>query len=159
MALNNGSTANLPVIPIGAYYRDGTVLQDAIGGATYTVSGGNVSLSLSPISGVVILPSPASVDLTPPTATLSLVPAANSAGVNNSSPVSVQITAADTGSGVSEILYWVDGGSVTSVVTSTATVSVSGGGAHTVGVRVLDNAGNISQQYTQAININLSTAQ
>ena len=42
---------------------------------------------------------------------------------------------------------------------STVSVSVSGAGAHTVGVRVLDNAGNISQQYTQPVNINLSAPQ
>ncbi len=156
VALNNGSLANMPVIPVGAYYPNGTVLQDAIGGATYTVSNGNLSLTLSPISGVLLLPAPASADLTPPTASLSLTPAANSSGRNNRSPVSVNIAASDTGSGVSRILYWVDGGPVTSIAAATATVSVGGAGAHTVGVRVLDNAGNISQQYTQQVNIDLS---
>ena len=159
VALNNGSIANVPVIPVGAYYRDGSLLQDALGGATYTVSGGNVSLTLNPISGVLLLLAPASVDLSPPTASLSTTPAANSSGVNNSSPVLVKITAGDMGSGVSQILYWVDGGPVSAVAASTATVSVSGAGAHTVGVRVLDNAGNISQTYTQPVNIDLSTAQ
>ncbi len=159
VALNNGSRANMPVIPVGAYYPNGTVLQDAIGGATYTVSGGSVSLTLNPISGVLLLPAPASADLTPPTASLSLTPAANANGVNNSSPTSVKITASDSGSGVSRILYWVDGGPVSSAAASTATVSVSGAGAHIVGVRVLDNAGNISQQYTQPVNIDLSRAQ
>jgi hypothetical protein len=72
--------------------------------------------------------------------------------------VLVKITASDTGSGVRQILYWVDGGPVSSAAGSTATVSVTGAGAHTVGVRVLDNAGNISQQYTQPLNIDLSTA-
>ena len=159
VALNNGSSANMPVIPAGAYYPDGTVLQDAIGGATYTVLGGNVSLTLSPISGVLLLPAPASADLTPPAASLSLTPAANSNGWNNSSPVSVNITATDGGSGVSQILYWVDGGPVSSAAASTATVSVSGAGTHALGVRVLDKAGNISQQYTQPVNIDLSGAQ
>lgn len=159
VALNNGSSANMPVIPVGAYYPNGTVLQDALRGATYTVSGGNVSLTLNPISGVLLLPAPASADLTPPQASLSLAPAANTDGWNNSSPVLVKITASDTGSGVSQILYWVDGGPVSSAAGSSATVSVSGAGTHTVGVRVLDNAGNISQQYTQPVNINLSSAQ
>ena len=156
VALNNGSGANTPVIPVGAYYPDGTKVQDAVGGATYTVSGGNVSLTLNPISGVLLLPAPASADLTPPSASLGLIPAADADGRNHSSPVSVTITASDAGSGVSRILYWVDGGPVTSVAASTATVSVSGAGAHTVGVRVLDNAGNLSQQYTQTLNIDLS---
>jgi glycosidase len=156
VALNNGSGSNAPVIPVGAYYPDGTVLQDAIGGATYTVSSGSVTLTLNPISGVLLLPAPASADLTPPTASLSLVPAASSSGRSNRSPVTVNITASDTGSGVSRILYWIDGGPVTSLAASTAVVSVSGSGTHTVGVRVLDNAGNISQQFTQVVNIDLS---
>ena len=159
VALNNGASANTPAIPVGAYYPDATVLQDAIGGATYTVAGGNVSLTLNPLSGVLLLPAPASVDLTPPTASLSLTPAANGSGWNTSSPVSVNITASDTGSGVSRILYWVDGGPVSNAAASTATVSVSGAGAHTVSVRVLDNAGNISRQYTQPVNIDLSGAE
>ena len=158
VALNNGSNANTPVIPVGAYYPDATVLQDAVGGATYTVTGGHVSLTLNPITGVLLLPAPASADLTPPTASLSLTPAANGNGWNNTSPVSVNIAASDTGSGVNRILYWVDGGTVSSVAASTATASVSGAGAHTVGVRVLDNAGNISQQYSQAVNIDLTPA-
>lgn len=152
VALNNGSSANTPVIPVGAYYPNGTVLQDAIGGASYTVTAGNVSLTLNPISGILLLPAPASVDLTPPTASLSLTPAASPHGSNNSSSVLVKITANDTGSGVSRILYWVDGGPVSSAAASTATVSVSGAGPHTVGVRVLDNAGNISEEYTLPVN-------
>ena len=156
VALNNGSGANTPVISVGAYYPDGTVLQDAVGGATYTVSGGAVRLTLNAISGVLLLPAPASADLTPPVASLSLAPTPNSNGWNHSSPVSVKITASDTGSGVSRILYWIDGGPVSSVAASTASVTVSGNGTHTVGVRVLDNAGNVSQQYTQPVNINLS---
>lgn len=157
VALNNGSSSNAPVIPVGAYYPDGTTLQDAIGGASYTVSGGNVSLTLNALTGVLLLPSPVSVDLTPPTAIPSLTPAANGNGWNNSSPVSVNIAASDTGSGVSRILYWVDGGAVSSAAGTTAAASVSGAGAHTVGVRVLDNAGNISQQYSQAVNIDLTS--
>ncbi|MGA2154500.1 MAG: hypothetical protein ABSH37_08795 [Bryobacteraceae bacterium] len=109
--------------------------------------------------GVVLLPAPAAVDLTPPTAGMTLTPAANSNGWNNTSPVTVKIIASDIGSGVSQILYWVDGGPVNSVAASSATLSVSGGGAHTVGVRVIDNAGNISPQYTQPVKIDLSGTQ
>jgi glycosidase len=145
VALNNGSSANTPVIPVGAYYPDGTVLQDAIGGATYTVAGGNVSLTLNAIGGVLLLPAPATADLTPPTAVLSVAAAADG--------TSVTFASSDTGSGVSRILYWVDGGPVASVAASTATVGISGDGAHIVSVRVLDNAGNISRQYTQLVNM------
>jgi hypothetical protein len=108
---------------------------------------------------VVLLPAPAAVDLTPPTAGMTLTPAANSNGWNNTSPVTVKIIASDIGSDVSQILYWVDGGPVNSVAASSATLSVSGGGAHTVGVRVIDNAGNISPQYTQPVKIDLSGTQ
>jgi glycosidase len=156
VALNNGSSANTPVIPVGAYYANGTVLQDAIGGATYTVNGGNVSLTLNAISGVLLLPAPASADLTPPTESSTLTPAANGNGWNNSSPVTVNMTASDAGSGVSQIRYWVDGGAVSSAAAATATAMVSVEGTHSVGVRVLDNAGNVSQPYTQAVNIDLT---
>ncbi len=45
VALNNGSNTNTPSIPVGAYYADGTTLEDALSGNTYNVSGGNVSLT------------------------------------------------------------------------------------------------------------------
>jgi len=146
VALNNGAASNAPMIAVGAYYPDGTVLQDALGGGTYTVTGGNVSVSLAPISGVVLLPAPAVVDLTPPTATLSAAPPAGGA-------VQVKIAASDTGSGVSRILYWVDGGAVSSAAGASATVAVTGAGAHTVGARVLDHAGNISQAYSLPVTV------
>jgi hypothetical protein len=47
------------------YYKDGTELQDALSGATYSVANGNPSLTLNPISGVVLLPKSATVDLRP----------------------------------------------------------------------------------------------
>ena len=156
IALNNGSAANNPVIPVSAYYRDGTVLQDAIGGATYTVAGGNVSLTLNPIAGVLLLPAPAFADLTPPTASVNVSPVEETKNVSNGSSASVKITASDTGSGVSQILYWIDGGAVKRVSTSTFTVTVNGSGAHTIGIRVLDKAGNISRQYTRRLNVGAS---
>jgi hypothetical protein len=104
-----------------------------------------VSLTLNAIGGVLLLPAPATADLTPPTAVLSVAAAADG--------TSVTIASSDTGSGVSRILYWVDGGPVASVAASTATVGISGDGAHIVSVRVLDNAGNISRQYTQLVNM------
>jgi glycosidase len=157
VALNNGSVANTPSIPVGAYYPDGTTLQDALGGATYTVSGGNVSLTLSPISGVVLLPYPATIDLTPPGASVQLQPPANGNGWNNVSPVTANISATDTGgSGVQQIRYWIDNGSTSSTPATTADVRISGEGRHVLGVRVLDNAGNISALVSQAVNIDLT---
>jgi hypothetical protein len=61
VALNNGGATNKPVIPVSAYYADGTQLQDALSGAVYTVSGGTVSLTLAGITGVVLLPAPVTV--------------------------------------------------------------------------------------------------
>jgi hypothetical protein len=56
LALNNGSNANTASIPVGSYYQDGTTLQDALSGRSYRVLSGNVSITLNPISGVVLLP-------------------------------------------------------------------------------------------------------
>jgi glycosidase len=157
VALNNGSAVNNATIPVGAYYADGTELQDALSGNTYSVFGGNVSVPLNPISGVVLLPSPATVDLTPPTATVTLQPVANTNGWNNVSPVTVNISASDSGgSGVNQIRYWIDNGATSATGAASASVAVSGEGRHTVGVRVLDNAGNISALVSQAINIDLT---
>jgi len=156
VAMNNGSTVNNPAIPVGAYFANGTTLQDPIGGGMYTVSGGNISLTLNALTGILLLPAPASVDLVAPTLNLSLSPAANGAGWNNTSLVSANIVASDTGSGVNHVLYWVDNGAVTNVSGASASASVSAQGAHTVNARIVDNAGNISQQYTQPVNIDTS---
>jgi glycosidase len=158
VALNNGSTTNTPSIPVGAYYPDGTTLVDVLTGNTYNVSGGNVSLSLPAISGVLLLPSPAPVDLTPPTGSIALSPMPNANGWINSSPVSASISASDgSGSGISQIRYWVDNGAVSSTRTSPASTSVSAQGQHTVGARAIDNAGNISALISAAVNIDLTS--
>jgi len=65
VALNNTSTVNTPSIPVSPYYTDGTALQDALSSATYTVSSGKLSLTLNPITGAILLPSAASVDIKP----------------------------------------------------------------------------------------------
>jgi glycosidase len=156
IALNNGSSANTPLIPVGAYYSDGTTLQDALAGATYSVSGGNISLTLNATTAVVLLPYPASVDLTPPTGAVSLSPAPNGSGWNNVSPVMANITGSDSGSGVSQITYWVDNGPVSNAAASPVSAAVTGAGQHMVSFRVLDNAGNISSQYNQAVNIDFA---
>lgn len=157
VALNNGSVVNNASIPVGAYYADGTTLQDTLSGATYPVSNGSVSVALQPISGVVLLPSPATVDLAPPTGQITLQPAANASGWNNVSSVTANIAASDTGgSGLSQIRYWVDNGPTSSTSASTASIVVSGEGRHIVGVRVLDNAGNIGALVSQPVNIDLT---
>ncbi len=106
VALNNGSSTNTASIPVSTYFSDGTTLQDALSGATYTVSGGSISVTLNGISGAVLLPSPASVDLTPPTGNIAVSPTPNSAGWINTSPATATISASDSGgSGLSQIRY------------------------------------------------------
>ncbi len=61
VAMNNGSSSNTASIPVGGLFTDGTQLQDALSGATYTVSGGNVQVTLAARTGVVLLPSPVNV--------------------------------------------------------------------------------------------------
>ncbi|HEX3685445.1 MAG TPA: alpha-amylase family glycosyl hydrolase [Bryobacteraceae bacterium] len=157
VALNNGSATNTPSVPVGAYYSDGTTLVDVLSGNTYGVSGGNVNLSLPAISGVLLLPSPAPVDLTPPTGSIALTPMPNGNGWINSSPVSASISATDgSGSGINQIRYWVDNGTPSSSSTSPASTNVSGEGQHTVGARAIDNAGNISALISAAVNIDLT---
>jgi len=157
VALNNGSSTNAPSIPVGAYFPDGTTLVDVLSGNTYSVSGGNVNLSLPAISGVLLLPSPAPVDLTAPTGSIALTPMPNNNGWINSSSVGASISASDgSGSGVNQIRYWVDNGTPSSTSTSLASTSVSGEGQHTVGARAIDNAGNISALISAAVNIDLT---
>jgi glycosidase len=157
VALNNGSASNSPSIPVAGIFSDGTQLQDALSGQTATVSGGVISLSLNALSGVVLLPHPASIDLTPPVGSVTLAPPANSNGWNNSVPVTVNLSATDTGgSGVFELRYWVNGGPTTVTVGSSASFSLNSAGQSTVLLRVLDNAGNISALASQAVNIDLA---
>lgn len=157
VALNNGSTANTPVITVSAYYADGTSLQDALSGATYKVSGGNISATLNPLSGMVLLPASASADITPPTGRIVLQPAANPKGWHNISPISVTVSANDGhGSGVNQIRYWIDGGATSSTSGTSVSTIISGEGVHTVGVRVMDNAGNVSALISQAVNLDLT---
>lgn len=62
--MNNGATANTATIPVGAYFANGTVLTDALGNsslsggksslASHTVTGGNVTVTIPPRSGVIL---------------------------------------------------------------------------------------------------------
>ncbi len=157
VVLNNGANVNTPVIPASAYYADGTRLQDALSGTTYTVTQGNISLNLNAISGAVLLPFPATADLTPPIGSIVFQPKPNAKGWINVSPVSATISASDgSGSGVNQIRYWIDSGATGSAARYTAVITVAGEGQHTIGARVLDNAGNISGLISQAVNIDVT---
>lgn len=60
VVMNNGANANTATIPVGAYFADGTTLRDILGSAalapnaTYTVSGGNITVTLPARSGAII---------------------------------------------------------------------------------------------------------
>jgi hypothetical protein len=154
--VNNGGAINTASIPIAAYFADGAVLQDALTGATFTVSGGNVSVALAARSGAVLLPFPAVVDTAPPTAALSSNPSPDGNGWNNTTPVTVTLSGSDGGSGVKELRYWVNDGSVTVVAGSSAQVAVSAEGVTTISLRAIDNAGNISAVESRDIRIDVT---
>ena len=156
VALSNGSVNNAAVIPVGGLFSDGTQLQDAISGATYSVSGGNVAVTLAPFTGVLLLPAPVHVDLTPPLASITTNPSANSNGWINSSPVTVNLSATDSGSGVQQLRYWVDNGQVMAAAGSSASTQIGGEGTNSVGLRAVDNAANISALVTAVVNIDLT---
>lgn len=97
-----------------------------------------------------------SSDSTAPAASVSsLSPTPNAAGWNNTSPVTVAITANDGagGSGVAFISYTVDGGAQQTVSGASASVAVTGDGTHAVSYFATDNAGNAGPAQSQAVKI------
>jgi glycosidase len=156
VALNNGPSSNTASIPVGGVFTDGTQLQDALSGANYSVAGGNVQLTLAARTGVVLLPSPVNLDLVPPIASITTTPAANGYGWINSLPVTVNLSATDSGSGVEQLRYWINNGTVTAVAGSSASTQLTAQGSYTVGLRAIDNAGNISALATAAFGIDVT---
>ena len=55
VALNKSSSPRDVVLRIGRFYPDGTSVEDRIGGATSTVSGGTIRVSLAARSGAVVV--------------------------------------------------------------------------------------------------------
>ena len=156
VAMNNGGASNTASIPVGGVFTDGTQLQDAISGATFTVGGGNVQVTLAARSGVVLLPSPVNLDLVPPIASITTTPAANGHGWINTLPVTLNLSATDSGSGVEQLRYWINNGPVTAVAGSSASTQLTAQGSYNVGLRAIDNAGNISALATAAFGIDVT---
>ncbi|UUL77429.1 Ig-like domain-containing protein [Pseudarthrobacter sp. Fe7] len=95
-------------------------------------------------------------DATAPVATVSgISPTPNTAGWNNTGPVTVTITADDgtSGSGVASISYVVDGGAQQTVNAAVATVPVSGDGTHTVSYFATDKVGNAGSPQSKTVRI------
>ncbi len=156
IAMNNGSASNAATIPVDGLFSDGAQLQDALTGATYSVSGGNVAITLAARTGVVLMPTPVNVDLVPPVASITTTPPANGHAWINTSPVTVNLSATDSGSGVQQLRYWINNGAVTVAAGGSASTQISGAGTNSVGLRALDNAGNISKLASLAVNIDLT---
>ncbi|UWZ83521.1 alpha-amylase family glycosyl hydrolase [Occallatibacter riparius] len=156
VAMNNGAASNAASIPVAGVFSDGTQLQDAISLATYSVTGGNVQVTLSARTGVVLLPYPVNLDLAPPSAFISTSPAANSQGWINSLPVTVDLSANDSGSGVQQLRYWINDGPVSAAAGNSASTRVTAEGPYTVGLRAIDNAGNISAPATATFGVDVT---
>jgi glycosidase len=156
VALNNGAASNTASIPVAGVFTDGTQLQDAIAGSNYTVVGGNVQVTLAARSGAVLLPSPVNLDLVPPSASITTAPAANGQGWINSLPVTVDVSATDSGSGVEQLRYWINNGTVMAVAGNSDSTQLTAAGTYGVGLRAIDNAGNISALATAAFGLDVT---
>jgi hypothetical protein len=157
VALNNGTAFNTASIPVAAHFADGTSLIDVLSGAAYTVGGGHVSVTLAAHSGVVLLPAPATVDTTAPVASITVTPAPSANGWHNSTPVTVNLSATDSGSGVKELRYWVGNGAPVVTQGSTASFQLSTQGVYTVYLRAIDNAGNASALASLVVKIDTTS--
>jgi glycosidase len=153
VALNNGAGANTASLPVSAYFADGTSLVDVLGGATYTVGGGHVNITLAARSGVVLLPAPAEIDLAAPVAGIAVTPAPTANGWHHSAPVTVHLNATDAGSGVKELRYWVNSGGLTVAQGSAASFDLQQQGVYTIHLRAIDHAGNASALTSRVVSI------
>ena len=117
-----------------------------------------MNITLAARSGAVLLPFPATVDLTAPVASIGVNPAANGNGWWQTSPT-ITLSATDSGSGVKELRYWIDGGNVIVVSGSSTSLSVITEGTTTINLRAVDNAGNISSLATQVIRLDRTAPQ
>ncbi len=89
-----------------------------------------------------------------PTVTASVSPVPNGNGWNNSSPVTVNLSAY-AGFGIESITYAVDGAPSVTVYADTAAVPVTGDGVHTVTYSATDNPGNVSSTESVLVRIDL----
>jgi hypothetical protein len=69
------------------------------------------------------------------------------------------LSATDTGSGVKELRYWVNGGTVNVIAGSSTSFSINSEGVFTINLRAIDNAGNISALETKTVRIDTTAPQ
>lgn len=93
-----------------------------------------------------------STDATAPTVTATVTPTPNAAGWNNTTPVTVGLSATDSGSGVASITYWIDSGTRTTVAAASTNVVVSGQGSRILSYYATDAVGNVSATLTKQVN-------
>ena len=79
-------------------------------------------------------------------------PAPNSNGFNNTTPVTVQLSATDA-DGISRITYQVNGGALMTVIAATASIPLSGDGTYTVTYNAVDTLGKTSPTGTRVVRI------
>ncbi len=100
------------------------------------------------------------IDRQPPTTTItSDTPQSQTAWVNH--PVTLTVSCADQPglSGCQSVSYQLDGGAVTTETGSSASVVVSGSGAHTLRAWAADNAGNVAQAISEQALVDVSAPQ
>lgn len=145
IVVNRGSAATSPVIPVAGYLPDGVTLQPALivgsGGGAATVTGGEVSGTVGPMSALVLIAN--NVDLTPPDAPAQLTVSAEGDG-----EVNLNWNAAGGAAGYAVYRSPLSGGGFVAAGTTTdTTFSDSGlrnGQRYFYVVRALDGAGNES---------------
>lgn len=117
----------------GLAYTDSTVAS----GVSYTYAVQAWDTGIGTGYGSYVTANGTLTDTTAPNVTSNAV-----ANYNNSAAIT--ITATDSGTGVKEIRYTIDGGPTQVVVSSTAVVNVTSAGAHTLRYWAIDNAANVS---------------
>ena len=96
-----------------------------------------------------------SLDSIAPVTTATRTPAPNAAGWNNTA-ASLQFVSTDSGSGVQDIRYSVNGGAAVTTPGTTATVAFGTDGQYSVSYFAVDNAGNAEAAKNEAVWVDMT---
>ncbi len=91
-----------------------------------------------------------SLDSIAPVTVATHTPAPNGAGWNNTA-ATLQLVANDSGSGVQDVRYSIDGGAIATIAGSSASISLTADGQYTVSYSATDKAGNAEGAKTAAV--------